>query len=73
MVMEKITLNKAKEIANKKGIKPGRVRTTQDGIQFTKGGNKNVEPITWDQFEISLNKRNLAIFESSGWLKIMKK
>ena len=38
MVMEQISLDKAKEIAKKKGLKPGRVKGT-NGIQFTKGSN----------------------------------
>ncbi len=72
MVMEKISLDKAKDIAKKKGLKPGRVRGT-NGIQFTKGNNARLEIISWEEFEKTLNKRNLAVFESGGWMKIMKK
>ena len=36
LVMEQINVDKAKEIAKKKGLKPGRVKGT-NGIQFTKG------------------------------------
>jgi hypothetical protein len=72
MVMEKISLDKAKDIAKKKGLKPGRVKGT-NGIQFTKGNNPRLETVTWDDFEKTLGKRGLAVFESGGWMKIMKK
>lgn len=72
LVMEQISVSKAKEIAKKKGLKPGRVKGT-DGIQFTKGSNDRLDIIQWDDFEKTLNARGLAIFESGGWMKIMKK
>ncbi len=71
MVMEKITLKKAKFIAKRKGLKPGRVKGTE-GVQFTKGKNDRLEIISWEEFEATLKKRNLAIYESGGWMKIMK-
>ncbi len=72
MVMEAITPDNAKSIAQKKGLKPGRVKGT-DGIQFTKGRNARLEIITWDEFENTLRKRKLQVYESGGWMKIMKK
>lgn len=72
MVMERISVSKAKEIAKKKGLKPGRVKGT-NGIQFTKGSNDRLEIIQWDEFEKTLKQRGLAVFESGGWMKIMKK
>lgn len=72
MVMEPISVEKAIQIAKKKGLKPGRVRGT-DGIQFTKGRNKRLELIEWDEFEKTLSQRRLQVFESGGWMKIMKK
>ncbi|MCG7844504.1 MAG: hypothetical protein MIO90_03635 [Methanomassiliicoccales archaeon] len=72
MVMEKISLDKAKDIAKKKGLKPGRVKGT-NGIQFTKGNNARLEIVSWEEFEKTLGKRSLAVFESGGWMKIMKK
>jgi len=72
MVMAKIDVTKAKKIAKKKGLKPGRVKGT-NGIQFTKGKNSRLEVIDWDMFETTLKKRKLAIYESGGWMKIMKK
>ena len=71
MVMEKITVGKAREIADEKGLKPGRVKGT-NGVQFTKGDNDRLEIISWDDFETTLTDRGLAIYESGGWMKIMK-
>ena len=73
MAMEPITIEKVKEIAKKNGLKPGRVRTTKAGVQLTKGNNRNVLIISWDEFEQNLKQRKLATYESGGWIKIMKK
>ena len=72
MAMEKIEFAKAKVIAEKKGLKPGKVKGT-NGIQFTKGTNNRLDVIGWDEFEKLLNQRGLAVYESAGWMKIMKK
>ena len=72
MVMEPITVDKAVDIAKRKGLKPGRVKNTQ-GIQFTKGKNDRLEIIDWDEFKTTLGKRKLQVYESGGWMKIMKK
>jgi len=69
--MEKISVEKAKEIAEEKGLKPGKVATTDSGVQFTKGNNENVEIISWDEFEEYLDDRGLAVYNSDGWMKIM--
>ena len=72
MVMEAISVARARQIATKKGLKPGRVKGTH-GVQFTKGKNARLEVIDWDDFESTLNKRKLCVYESGGWMKIMKK
>ncbi len=72
MSMEKISVSEAKKIADEKGLKPGLVKGT-DGIQFTKGNNPRLETIDWDEFKDKLKERDLAIYESGGWMKIMKK
>lgn len=72
MAMREITVEEAKKIATKKGLKPGRVKGT-DGVQFTKGKNARIEVISWDEFKKALDKRNLAVYESNGWMKIMQK
>ena len=70
--MNEISLKKAKELAEKKNLKPGRVKGT-DGVQFTAGNNRRVEVIDWNEFETLLEKNGLAIYESGGWMKIMRK
>ncbi|MFW3146407.1 MAG: hypothetical protein ACMUIE_06310 [Thermoplasmatota archaeon] len=72
MAMTKIEISKAKNIAADKGLKPGKVVGTS-GVQFTKGNNKRLEVISWGDFETTLSRRGLAIYESKGWMKIMKK
>ena len=72
MTMEPISVEKAIEIAKKKKLKPGRVKGTQ-GVQFTKGKNDRIEVIDWDEFKKTLKERNLQVYESGGWMKIMKK
>jgi len=69
--MERIDLEKAKTIAKNKGLKPGKVKGTS-GIQFTKGKNNRLDVIEWAEFEKILGERKLAIYESGGWMKIMK-
>jgi len=71
MAMEKISTDKAKQIANIKGLKPGLVKGTQ-GVQFTKGKNNRLTVIGWEDFERALSTRKLSVYESGGWLKIMK-
>lgn len=72
MVMEPISVETAIEKAKKKGLRPGRVKGT-DGVQFTKGRNPRLEVIDWDEFRKTLTNRRLQVFESSGFMKIMKK
>jgi len=71
MVMEKIDMGKAKVIASNKGLKPGKVKGTE-GVQFTKGKNNRLDVISWEDFDKILHQRKLAIYESGGWMKIMK-
>lgn len=70
--MEKIDINKAKEVAKKKKLKPGIVEGTNI-IQFTKGNNKRIKEIDWQEFERLLKERKLSIYESKGWMKIMSR
>jgi hypothetical protein len=70
--MEPISVESAIEKAKKKGLRPGRVKGT-DGIQFTKGRNNRIDVISWEEFRETLSQRDLQVFESSGFMKIMKK
>lgn len=69
MAMEPISVERAIEIARRKGLKPALVRGT-DGIQFTNGKNPRLEVIDWDQFRALLAERKLQVYESGGWMKI---
>jgi len=70
-MMEKISTDKAKQIAKIKGLQPGLVKGTE-GVQFTKGMNNRLQVIDWDTFENALRVRNLGVYECGGWLKIMR-
>lgn len=72
MVMQEISLEKAKEMAVSKNLVPGRVKGTV-GVQFTKGNNNRLEVIGWDEFERVMRDNNLAVYESNGWMKIMRR
>ncbi len=72
MVMEPISAERAIEIARRKGLLPGKVKGTS-GVQFTKGNNERIEVISWDEFRRLLQTRGLQVFESGGWMKIMKR
>ena len=72
MVMEPVSIEEAIEKAKKKGLRPGRVKGT-DSIQFTKGRNNRIEVITWDDFRSTLADRQLEVFDSNGFMKIMKR
>ncbi len=72
MVMEPVSVEEAIEKAKKKGLRPGRVKGT-DGIQFTKGRNNRIDVITWDEFRTTLADRQLEVFDSNGFMKIMKR
>lgn len=69
--MEPIDVDKAQSIAQKKGLKPARVKGTEI-IQFTREGGSRFEIIQWPDFQSALDQRGLQVFESSGWMKIMK-
>ncbi|MFQ5838821.1 MAG: hypothetical protein ACE5HJ_08605 [Thermoplasmata archaeon] len=70
--MEPISAERAIEIARQKGLLPGKVKGT-NGIQFTKGNNERLEVISWIEFRDLLERRGLQVYESGGWMKIMKK
>jgi hypothetical protein len=70
--MKPISVERAKEIAAEKNLKPGKVRGTSE-IEFTKGGSPRVEVIDWPEFEQILASKNLEIHEGGGFMKLMKK
>jgi len=72
MPMYDANLETIKEIAARKGLKPGRIKGTEE-LQLTKGENPRVEVIDWPQFEAILEKKGLTVRESGGFMKIMRK
>ncbi|MGQ9583500.1 MAG: hypothetical protein ACUVV6_08335 [Thermoplasmatota archaeon] len=71
MALREISLYEAKRFAEKKRLKPGRVKGTTR-IQFTSGRNPRIEVVNWGLFETYLRRRGLSIFEERGFLKLMK-
>jgi hypothetical protein len=71
VTMEPISVDRAIEIARRKGLKPATVKGT-DGIQFTNGKNNRLVVIDWEEFKRLLAERKLQVFESGGWMKIQK-
>jgi len=69
MAMEPISVERAIEIAKRKGLKPGLVKGT-DGIQFTNGKNNRLQVVDWEMFKKLLAERKLQVYESGGWMKI---
>ena len=70
--MYPISLEKAKEIAAEKNLKPGKVRGTTE-IEFTRGTSPRVDVIDWPEFKEILEHKNLEIHEGGGFMKLMKK
>ncbi len=70
--LHEIGFEQVRRIAEQKGLQPGRVRGTEQ-VRFTRGDNERVEVIDWTAFEQAVGRRNLGIYESGGWMKIMKK
>ncbi|MEM3445276.1 MAG: hypothetical protein QW115_04835 [Thermoplasmata archaeon] len=71
MALEKITIEKAKELAAKANVKPGKVKGTEI-LRFAKGATENIELITWEEFQRILEKNKLAVYASGSWMKIMR-
>jgi len=70
--LRQIDFEETRRIAGQKGLRPGRVRGTEQ-VRFTKGGSDRVEVIDWTSFEQTVERRNLGIYESGGFMKIMRK
>ena len=70
--LREIDLEEAKRIATSRGLLPSRVRGTST-LRFSNGRNDRLEIIDWTEFERVLTRRQLGIYESGGWMKLMKK
>lgn len=63
---------KVKKICEVTGTRPSKVKGTIDGVQFTKGKSDRVEVISFEEFEAILEKKHLAVYGLSTYMKIMK-
>jgi hypothetical protein len=70
--LREIDLEEAKRIATSRGILPSKVRGTST-LRFSNGRNDRLETIDWTEFEKILTRRQLGIYESGGWMKLMKR
>lgn len=70
--LREIDIEEAKRIAANRGLLPSKVRGSNT-LRFSNGRNDRLELIDWTEFEKILTKRQLGIFESGGWMKLMKK
>jgi len=70
--LREIDLEEAKRIAAQRGLLPSKVKGTST-LRFSNGRNDRLEIIDWSEFERILTHRQLSIFESGGWMKLMKK
>ena len=68
------SMKKVKKVCEIKGLVPGQVIDAPTKIQFTRGTNKRLKTITWDEFEAILNEKNLEVWGTKGgWMKIFSK
>jgi len=70
--LRQISFEYARQIAAVKGLQPSKVRGTNT-LRFTKGGSEKLQVITWDEFEKAASGRDLAVYESGGWMKLMRR
>ena len=70
--LKEISFEYARQIASVKGLQPSKVRGTNT-LRFAKGHSDKLQVITWDEFERTATNRNLAVYESGGWMKLMRK
>lgn len=70
--LRQISFADARRIAAEKGLRPSKVKGT-DTLRFSKNPSEKLQVITWDEFEQKATSRDLAVYESAGWMKLMKR
>ncbi|MEK6986997.1 MAG: hypothetical protein AABX97_02740 [Candidatus Thermoplasmatota archaeon] len=70
--LREISFDVARKIAAEKGLQPSKVKGTNT-LRFSKSPSDKLQVITWDEFQQTASKRNLAVYESAGWMKLMTK
>ncbi|HEY4705589.1 MAG TPA: hypothetical protein VII27_07650 [Thermoplasmata archaeon] len=69
--LRQIDFGTAREIAERKGVRPTKVRGTNT-LRFSTRKDDRLEVITWDEFERVAVSRRLAVYEGGGWMKLMR-
>jgi len=69
--LKQISFEYARQIAAVKGLQPTKVKGTST-LRFSKGRSEKLQVISWDEFERTATGRNLAVYESGGWMKLMR-
>ncbi len=70
--LREITFDDARKIAVEKGLQPSKVKGTNT-LRFSKTPSDKLQVITWDEFQQTASVRGLAVYESAGWMKLMKR
>ena len=70
--LRQIDFETARQIAEAKGLRPAKVKGTAT-LRFSKADNDRMDFITWDEFERAASSRRLGVYESGGWMKLMRK
>ncbi len=65
--LKEISFEYARQIATVKGLRPSKVKGTNTLR------SEKLQVISWDEFETTASGRNLAVYESGGWMKLMRK
>ena len=68
--LREISFEDARKIASEKGLQPSKVKGTNT-LRFSKNLSEKLEVITWDEFEQTASRRNLAVYVSAGWMMVM--
>ena len=73
MTMKKITIEELKKIAKQYDLHVCKIKGSEV-VQIRKNPSDKYEDISWDDFELALKSKGLAIYkaEESDFLKIMK-
>ena len=68
------SMARTKKVCELKQLVPGQVIDAPTKIQFTRGTNKRLKVISWEEFEKILNTKNLEVWGTKeGWMKIFSK
>jgi len=70
--LKQIDFETARRIAAEKGLSPSKVRGTAT-LRFSKIPSDKLQVITWEEFQDTAESRSLAVYESGGWMKLMRK